>query len=231
MKSSSRKFVTLAAIFALISLSGCLESESDPQLDSTNAGTNTPGTGTNTPPPSNSPPTISGSPSSAVTVDEAYSFVPTASDPDGDALTFEIRNKPGWASFNTGTGEISGTPTIAHVGIYSNISISVTDGQASATTPGFSVEVSQVQLGSVTLSWTAPTQNSDGSALSDLAGYKIYYGTSEGIYPHKISIDTSGTTTYVVENLAPDTYFFVATAVNSKGMESDFSAPAQIAVN
>jgi hypothetical protein len=164
-------------------------------------------------------------------VGDPYSFIPTASDPDGDSLTFNVQNKPDWASFNSNTGAISGTPTLGHVGIYSNISISVTDGQATATTSDFSVEVSQVQLGSVTLSWTAPTQNSDGSTLTDLAGYKIYYGTSAGSYPHKISIDTSGTTTYVVDNLAPDTYFFVATAVNSKGMESDFSAPAQIAVN
>lgn len=220
--------MTLAAIFSLIVLSGCLESESDTELGSTNVGTTTP---TPTPTPTNSPPTISGTPSSAVTVGEAYSFVPTASDPDGDTLTFSIQNKPGWASFNTRTGEISGTPTLGHVGIFSNISISVTDGQATAKTSDFSVEVSQVQVGSVTLSWTAPTQNSDGSTLTDLVGYKIYYGTSEGIYPHKINIDTSGTTTYVVDNLAPDTYFFVATAVNSKGMESDFSAPARIAVN
>ena len=43
--------------------------------------------------------------------------------------------------------------------------------------PAFSITVTQVGLGSMSLSWTPPTQNTDGSALTDLAGYKLYYGT------------------------------------------------------
>ena len=46
----------------------------------------------------------------------------------------------------------------------------------------FHVEVTQSALGSMTLSWTAPTENTDGSQLNDLAGYKLYYGTSAGNY-------------------------------------------------
>ena len=47
----------------------------------------------------NRPPVISGSPATSVTVGQAYSFTPTASDPDGQALSFSIANRPSWATF------------------------------------------------------------------------------------------------------------------------------------
>ena len=219
-------FVTLACL----ALAGCLDMGSDAPAATTATPGNPP---PNNPPagPSNSAPTISGNPAPAVNVGDTYSFTPSASDADGDTLTFSIQNQPSWASFDSSSGEISGTPELGDVGMYSGISISVSDGTTTASTSAFSVEVSQVQLGSVTLSWSAPTQNSDGSALTDLAAFKIYYGNSQGSYPNQIQIDNAGTTTYVVDNLAPNTYFFVATAVNSQGIESQFSDPAQIVVN
>ena len=173
-------------------------------------------------PPTNSAPTISGNPASAVNINDVYSFVPNASDADGDTLTFSIENMPGWASFNTSTGELSGQPTLANVGVYSNISISVSDGTASASLSSFSISVDQVGSVSTTLSWTAPTQNEDGTTLEDLAGYKIYWGTTPGVYTNSVSVD-AGLTTYVVDNLAPGTYEFVATAINSAGVESRYS--------
>ncbi len=80
---------------------------------------------------SNHAPTISGTAPPAVNAASAYSFVPTAADADGDTLAFSIQNKPAWATFNTSTGRLSGTPAAADVGTYSNIAISVSDGQAS----------------------------------------------------------------------------------------------------
>jgi hypothetical protein len=157
---------------------------------------------------------------------DAYSFAPTASDADGDSLTYSIANMPDWASFDSATGELSGQPTLGSVGTYSNISISVSDGTASASLTGFTITVNQMSNLSATLSWTAPTQNEDGSALEDLAGYKLYWGTSSGVYPNSVTIDTIGTTTYVVENLSPGTYEFVATAYNTSGVESRYSSPA-----
>ena len=177
-----------------------------------------------TPPPSgNTAPTISGSPSSAVMMGETYSFAPTATDADGDTLSFSVVNLPRWASFESISGKISGVPTLEDVGQYTDIGISVTDGIDSASLPQFSVTVNQVALGSVTLSWTPPTMNSDGTAMTDLAAYNIYFGTSAGAYTDQIKIDNPGLTTYVIENLTPDTYFFVATAVNSVGIESQYS--------
>ncbi len=82
--------------------------------------------------------------------------------------------------------------------------------------------------GDATLSWTAPTQNTDGSALTDLAGFKIYAGLVQG-GPYgdvSITINNPTTTTFVVPGLAEGTtYFFVTTAFNSANpvQESDFS--------
>src|SRR6185295_8095101 len=125
----------------------------------------------------NQPPTISGNPSLSVTVGAAYSFTPTASDPEGATLTFSIQNKPAWATFNTATGRLSGTPALADVLTYSNIIISVSDGTTSVPLPSFNLAVVQAVTGSVTLNWVAPLTNTDGSAL-DLAGYRVSYGRS-----------------------------------------------------
>ncbi len=89
--------------------------------------------------PTNRPPTISGSPTTSVTAGQAYNFQPTGNDADGDTLTFSIQNKPSWATFNTSTGRLSGTP--ASVGTFSNILISVSDGQAIASLSAFSIAV------------------------------------------------------------------------------------------
>ena len=73
--------------------------------------------------------------------ESAYRFTPAASDTDGDRLRFSITNKPSWASFDTATGELSGTPVNADAGVTSNIVISVSDGIATASLPAFSIEV------------------------------------------------------------------------------------------
>jgi hypothetical protein len=80
--------------------------------------------------------------------------------------------------------------------------------------------VTTVANGRATLSWTAPTENTDGSTLSNLAGYRIRYGTSASALTQTIVIDNASVTTYVVENLSPATWYFAVTAVNSQGAES-----------
>jgi len=78
--------------------------------------------------------------------------------------------------------------------------------------------------GAATLNWLPPTENMDGSALEDLAGYKIYYGTSPNSFPNVISISNPGLSSFVIENLPANiTYYFSITALNSNGIESRFS--------
>lgn len=210
----------LLLITACVSLSGCLDGGGE--SDDSNVVNPPPPPPTNT----NNAPTISGNPAAAVTVGETYQFTPNASDADGDSLTFAIENKPRWAEFNTSTGALTGTPELGDIGAYANIGISVSDGNASTNLSAFSVDVTQVATGAVTLSWTPPTQNEDGSALTDLTAYRFYYGTTSGNYTNQVQVDNPGVTTYVVENLAPATYYFVATSINSMGIESRYSNEA-----
>ena len=173
--------------------------------------------------PANRPPTISGTPSTSVTVGQAYSFTPTASDPDGQALTFSITNKPSWATFNTSTGRLNGTPAAANAGSYSGIVISVSDGTASVSLPSFSLTVQQVQLGSATIAWTPPTTNEDGSALTNLRGYRIYYGTSTSNLNQVVDVANAGISSVVIENLSPGTWYFGVRSYNASNVESGLS--------
>ncbi len=172
------------------------------------------------PSPSNRAPTISGTATPAVNASSPYSFTPSATDADGDTLAFTIQNKPAWAAFNTATGRLSGTPSASDVGTYSNITISVSDGQVTTALSPFSIAVTAVSNGRATLSWTAPTENTDGSTLSNLSGYRIRYGTSASALTQSILINNASVTTYVVEDLAPATWYFAVTAVTSAGAES-----------
>lgn len=88
--------------------------------------------------------TITGAPANSVAVGATYSFVPTAYDEDGDTVVFSIVNKPAWATFNSGTGELSGTPTEASVGTTTGIVISFSDGPTTVSLPAFSINVYRV---------------------------------------------------------------------------------------
>jgi len=176
--------------------------------------------------PVNPPPTISGIPATSANAGTAYTFTPTASDPNGNALTFSIQNAPSWASFNTQSGNLSGTPGSSDAGTYSNIIISVSDGTSSASLSAFSIIVTQVANGGATVSWNAPTQNTDGSALTNLAGFNIYYGTSATTLSQSVQIASPGLTTYALGNLAPGTWYFAVNAYTAAGAESALSSIA-----
>jgi len=130
---------------------------------------------------------------------------------------------PSWASFDIVTGRLSGTPTSAQVGTYSNIVISVSDGSLSATLPAFSITVADVQTGSATLRWTPPTLNEDGSPITNLRGYRVYYGTSSTNLSTVLELANPGLTSAVVENLSPATWYFAVKAYNTANVESALS--------
>ncbi|WP_430456812.1 Ig-like domain-containing protein [Rheinheimera sp.] len=117
----------------------------------------------------NKAPVIGGTPATSVKAGTAYSFTPSASDADAnDTLSFSINNKPGWASFSTSNGSLSGTPAQTDAGTTSGIVISVSDGKVSTTLPAFNLQV---------IANTAPvatpgssTLNEDEPASIDLGG-------------------------------------------------------------
>ena len=178
--------------------------------------------------------TITGNAITTATVGKAYSFQPQASSTDTmAAISFSITNKPAWASFNAATGQLSGTPSATDVGKYPGIQIAALIGKVSTSLPAFSINVTSAGAASssVSLNWMAPTENSDGTQLQDLKGYKIHYGTDSQTYTGAISVDNPTLTTYLVDTLPAGTYYFAVTAYNSKGLESSPSDEVAVSFN
>ena len=220
----ARGRTALAVVMAALLLAACGGGEEE------TADTNAPAAPVTPPAPSQSPPQISGAPTTQTLIDHTYSFVPTANDPNGDSLQFTIANRPSWLSFSPSTGGLTGTPTAADVGTYRGVTIQVTDGRTPSTLPAFDVQVFAVGPSSVTLSWLPPTENEDGSPLTDLAGYRIRYGDRPGTYSKRISLNGTGLATYSIDGLLPITYYFVLSSINSRGVESQYSNEAAISL-
>ncbi|WP_081216113.1 ExeM/NucH family extracellular endonuclease [Pseudoalteromonas luteoviolacea] len=89
----------------------------------------------------NIPSEISGTPKTIINATDVYAFTPNVTNLDNDTLVFAIENKPSWASFDTATGSLSGTPLAADIGKYDNIVITVNDGTATNALNGFSITV------------------------------------------------------------------------------------------
>ena len=150
--------------------------------------------------PSNNPPEIAGIPNAYGTEGALYSFTPNSTDRDGDSLSFQIVNRPSWASFSSTTGTLSGSPGYTDAGSYNNIVISVSDGQASASLAGFSITINNINRApsisgipdSLTqegnsYSFTPAAADADGdnltfriSGLPDWASFKTADGTLAG---------------------------------------------------
>lgn len=75
------------------------------------------------------------------------------------------------------------------------------------------------------ISWQPPSKKVDGSDLTDLAGYRIYYGTrlGPGGYSQWVDVESALATSHLIENLATGTYYVAIVAVDSSGNESRFS--------
>ena len=83
---------------------------------------------------------------------------------------------------------------------------------------------SSASVYSVTLAWDPPTTNADGTPLTDLAGYKVYYGTQSHAYDYKMKIVGRDVTTCTINGLSPNTtYYFAVKAFDKPGNYSDFS--------
>jgi hypothetical protein len=220
---ASSKLVAMLAVIAVatLGLSGCkLDSDKSgfPLMRDLGAsgGTGTPPSGTG----ANRAPTITGAPVTTAKISLPYSFQPVARDADGDRLTFQIQGKPSWATFNSSTGRLEGTPSEGSNGTFTGIQITVSDGEWSTALAPFSISVLEPVVGSAELAWQPPTENEDGTPLADLAGYVIRYGKTAGALDQSVQITNPGTTMYLVENLIEGTWYFSLSSVNASGVES-----------
>jgi len=178
-------------------------------------------------------PQISGVPATSAKVGQPYSFQPSATDPNQAALAFSITGAPSWMTLSSTTGRVTGIPTSGDVGTAANIVVTVSNGTSSAALAAFTVTVAAVGTGtgSANLSWIAPTENTDGSALTDLSGYVIHYGTESQNYTSTITITNPGMTQYVVEDLAAGKYFFSMNTITKGGVASSPSLEASTTIS
>jgi Fibronectin type III domain len=175
-------------------------------------------------PPALKPVALSGTPASSVTAGQNYLFQPTVSQ-GGGTVTFQIQGKPTWAAFDVDTGVLTGKPAAANEGTTGSITITASNGSTSASIGPFTIVVkapatAPPSTGSATLSWTPPTENDDGTPITGLAGYHIYYGTSASALTTTVTVSDATDTSYVVGGLAPGTYYFAVVAYNTAGMDS-----------
>jgi len=79
------------------------------------------------------------------------------------------------------------------------------------------------QSGSAELFWTAPTQNEDGSALTNLAGYTVRYGKSVDSLDQELDVPGAAKTSILIEGLSAGTWYFTVASYTNTGV---YSAPA-----
>jgi hypothetical protein len=118
----------------------------------------------------------------------------------------------GWG----GVRQVSGTEVVGPIDQDTTFSLTCTGPGGSA------VAMTTVQIRAATLSWDAPVENVDGSTLTDLSGFRVYYGSASRSYDQSIEI-ADATATELVLNLSPETYYFAMTAYDAEGNESAFS--------
>lgn len=96
------------------------------------------------------------------------------------------------------------------------------DATTPATTPAdnSSVAAKTTSTGTATLRWEVPTVNTNGSMLTNLGGYRIYYGRDASALSEMIDINHPGITSYIIERLTAGTYYFALSAYNAAGVES-----------
>jgi len=140
------------------------------------------------------------------------------------ASSTATQSTPATASVGSGTAT-SSTSTSGTATSGTATSGTVTSGTSTSSSPP------TASSAAVTINWTPPTENVDGTPLTNLAGYNIHYGTTSGNYTQTIAVSNPGIASYVVQSLAPGTYYFVVAAVNSSGTESPLSSQVSATVN
>lgn len=158
----------------------------------------------------------------SVLVGRSLTITPEVTGRSTEALTYSLSNGPPWLSVSPTTGELSGTPTPADVGRYERVRITVSDGR-SRSSYFITITVTETADARATVSWEAPAERTDGSPLTDLAGFRIYFGEKPHNLRYVIEVADPGARSWVVTDLTPGTWYFAATAYDESGSESAHS--------
>ncbi len=122
---------------------------------------------------------------------------------------------PAFSITVTGTGSSSGSGSAGGSGSGSIGGTGSTGGTGSG---------GGTTTGSATVNWHPPTQNTNGTTITNLSGYTIVYGTNRSNLTSAVKLTNPGLTSYVVENLAAGTYYFGVEAYNGAGASSAVSS-------
>ncbi len=106
----------------------------------------------------------------------------------------------GWV----GAKAASGTQTLSTISVSTNYTLTCSWGGS----------------GSARVSWVAPATNTDGTALNNLAGFRVYYGNSTGALTRSTAINDVTARAATISSLTPGTWYFAVRAVNSSQGES-----------
>lgn len=164
---------------------------------------------------------LQGAPPTTVLANSPYYFQPKVS-ASSTLVVFSITGKPQWAQFDSSTGALSGTPGTSDEGTTGHIVISARNDTSTASLAPFVVSIKAQTTGTATatITWTAPTENTDGSPVTNLAGYQISYGTNPQELNSTVTVNDASATSYVLKGLDPGDYYFVVVAFNSSGASS-----------
>ncbi len=193
---------------ALLGISGC--------HDDQNAA-NTPAAAPSTANPAQSI-SLQGTPPASVVAGRMYSFTPAVLG-SSTRVMFSIAGQPAWARFDVNTGSLSGIPAAKDEGPSGTITITAWNKSSSASLTPFVIEVTGADE-SATLSWVAPTENTDGTPVTGLAGYYVHYGTSPDELDKTITVSGATSTTCIISGLTAGTYYFAVVAYTAAGTNS-----------
>ena len=163
----------------------------------------------------------------------SFSANPATVDQNGfTTLTWDSSDATDCTASGDWSGDmaVSGSQLVSGLTIDSQFSL-VCNGPSGSVTDTVNVAVVLNSSGTALMSWVPPTENEDNTTLTDLAGYRIYYGVSSGNYSDSIVIDNPGLSSYLIENLANATWYFSMTAVNLSGIESVNSLEVSKTIN
>jgi len=176
----------------------------------------------------NLPPSIAIEAIADAQVGATFDYQVLARDPESDTLRFTAANLPTWASLDSASGRISGTPGPDDAGLYESISITVADATHEVATAPFSLTVNSAPdaqdaqesgNGVASLQWEIPSSKVSGEPLDDLAGFRILYGRSSSDLDHSVMILDPATTSYQVSSLPSGIWYFAVVAVSTSGLE------------
>jgi hypothetical protein len=124
----------------------------------------------------------------------------------------------GWS----GTLATSGSQSTGALSASTTYTVSCT-GTGGSASQSATVAVTPATTGTAILTWLPPTSNTDGSPVTLLSGYTIYYGTSATALTQSVVITDATTTTFEITGLASGTWYFAVAAAAADGTQSDLS--------